>query len=420
MTQQVVELAVEWEILQIFRGEKEMVEILQKIEKSKEGYIVPDLAKVTALERKKIVFAVALAQKTNGLHWFEMTKEGGEEEIMILTTPKFSKEMAITHQAKYERVMTGNGQIDTDEKLEELFTKLGLKSEYDEFLKVQITSNQMATKKEKETCKNLLNSRKVVVDFNKHIFLAKDREYNTVWAYLARSKKFGTVSFHVYLRNAKGRTYSSKIIEKKEVEEMGKKIHSIMENYEAYFNEVNKERASQILWTVKNAYDFSQIQDDFLDFSVDEVFWQLVLWMNDNVGKKINKKASDAKTVCEPVYCEEVNGEWRVGIWQEDIEFVFKELDMNTEYKTWKKEAVIHGYIKRGENRLATCVNGSVCQKYGRKSMTERVVLFNVTDEEMEMIKDSKMEAEKEKNNVADSQKNKEVAKNESRDNSDK
>lgn len=119
-----------------------MVEILKTIENSKEGYSVPDLTKVTAVEKKNIVFAVALTQKTCGLHWFEMTKEGGEEKIMILTTPKFSKEMAITHQAKYERVMTGNGQIDTDEKLEELFTKLGLKSEYAEFLKVQITPNQ--------------------------------------------------------------------------------------------------------------------------------------------------------------------------------------------------------------------------------------------------------------------------------------
>lgn len=391
-----------------------MIAILKEIEKSKEGYSVPNLTQATAVEKKNIVFAVALTQKTCGLYWFEMTKEGGEEKIMILTTPKFSKEMAMTHQAKYERVMTGNGQIDTDEKLEELFTKLGLQSEYDEFLKVQITSNPMATKKEKETCKNLLDFRKVVVDFNKHIFLAKDREYNTVWAYLARSKKFGTISFHVYLRNAKGRIYSSKIIEKKEVEEMGKKIYSIMENYEAYFDRANMQKASQILWTVKDAYDFSKLDDDFLDFSVDEVFWQLVLWMADNVGKKINKKASDAKTVCEPVYCEEVNGEWRLGIWQEDIEFVFKELDMNTDYKTWKKEAVIHGYIKRGESRLATCVNSSVCKKYGRNSTTERVLLFNVTDKEMEMIKDNKMEAEKERNNIADSQKSKEVAKNES------
>lgn len=360
------------------------------------GYELPDMGKVASEKKREIVFEVFLASKRADLHLLEINRNG--DEVKIIANASNQRRIAQSIMYKEGEQLMGNKIIDKEAELAKLFKSLGLHNEYQELKKLQMSVDRKALeKKEAEKKLNFLDSLNVISDFNNHILLAVDKDYNSVWAYLARCKKFGTVSFHIYLRKANGKVFNSKVIERKEVEGVSNKVYSILENFDADFTEKDKMKAAQILWIVKKVADYSKINDDFINYSVDEVFMELKKWIIEHIEKEVRKKEND--TAFKPVYFEQVYEEWRIGIWIDDLEYVFKELDMGTDFSTWKKEAVIHGYIKRGEGRLATTIKDKVCAKYNRKKITERVLLFNMTDEELEKAKAAKDEAEKKKKN---------------------
>ena len=287
------------------------------------------------------------------------------------------------------------GYENKDKSIEELFTTMKFSDDYIEYKNKWAMPETRGNRSDIENgkrAKEFLNSIKLVVNEEGHLLLAEDSEYNTVWAYVLRHKNSGSISYGVYKRDFNGRPSKTEWIAPSVVSEMGTKVSNLIKNYEGTFNSKDGVDATMKLWCW-NLVKTYEPQNEIDDYDQLDIFESLKEWIIENVGKEFLKNKDNGQPISKPfVYFNELKDRVDVGIWSDDLESVFNELEIEEKPKAWLREAVKERWIVPQLNgkgsfvRIATNTSASQREAFNRKNKNERFYKFSFNDEEIKII----------------------------------
>ena len=173
---------------------------------------------------------------------------------------------------------------------------------------------------------------------------------------------------------------------------MGTKVSNLIKNYEGTFNSKDGVDATMKLWCW-NLVKTYEPQNEIDDYDQLDIFEILKEWIIENVGKEFLKCKENGQPITKPfVYFHELKDRVDVGIWSDDLESVFNELDIEEKPKAWLREAVKEHWIVPQLNgkgsfvRIATNTSASQREAFNRKNKNERFYKFQFNDEEINII----------------------------------
>lgn len=281
-------------------------------------------------------------------------------------------------------------RISKNEEIEELFSRLHLNEAYVEYKEQWILENFRGDRNDIESIKKaneILQWMKPVVDEKGHLLLAEDTVGNTVWAFALHHKNSGTISFGIYMKNRDGRPTKTQYVSPSVVKEMGTKVGNIIMNYHGTFQSQDATNGMMKLWCWNLAKKY-RVQYQLDDYDQQDIFESLKEWIIENAGLKFKK----CEEMIQPIYLNKVRDRMDIGIWADDIEFVFELLSIDEKAKDWLREAVkekwIEPQLKANGDIARKAMNTSDRQRevYSRKNKNERYYKFVLNEEEIQML----------------------------------
>lgn len=330
---------------------------------------------------KAIIVAVILHLLSKGSLMVKEIKEGGSIASVIVVTDE--AKLAAYKCDTSETIVYEN----KNSQIEELFSKLHLGDAYIEYKNrwtVPTIGGYRSDVDNEKKAKEFLNTIKPVVNEDGQLLLAEDSEGNTVWAYVLRHKNNGSVSYGIYRRDYDGRPSKTEWISPAVVSEMGTKLGNIIKNYEGRFNSKNAIDATLKLWCW-NLIKTYEIQNKIDDYDPLDIYEELKEWIINNAGKSFKH----GEEIFLPVYINELKGRVDIGIWSDNLEFVFEKLEIEEKPKEWLGEAVKEHWIipqlKKDGSVARSTTNTSNFQReaFKRKNKNERFYKFSLNDEEV-------------------------------------
>lgn len=376
------------------------------LEEARTKGLLVDLRKETSKEEKKALLNATLAIVSLGaVKATEVVEKGDTVAVVLLGKPEleeeWNKKLSKTNADNDNVVWNTRTYENKDADLQKLFVKLQLMELYENYKKQFTVSHVAGSRIDTENAKKAeeLFPMLLPVVENGKLLLTEDSDGNSVWAYVLRNNAGGKFSYGIYRRSKEGRVGMSTIISPSVVNAMGTRIGNTVLDYEGTFNALNATQATQRLWLWNLCRKF-QMQDAFDDYNPSDVNEFLREWIFENAGRKFETN----QIAIEPIYIQKIKERVQVGIWVDDMPFVFNELDVEMKVSDWTREAMRERWIipvKAGKKKDGTEAeragynpSNAVREAFDRKNKTERVYLISFSDEEAKVLYE-KYETEK-------------------------
>jgi len=378
----------------------EVVKLIREIrEKGKHVAVEKPIAHEVKLE---IMAAILYLLSDMVILTLELVRKGSELMGVVVATESKTIE---NWKKKLDKTYADDDEVFFIEKeygnrdAEKLLGKLGLQQEYLDYRENSIPDSRnglarVDVEKQKEA-ERLFDILHPSIDKRGHLLLAEDGEGNSAWAYAMRNNAGGKLSYGIYRMDSNGGVSTSTIVSPSAVNGMTMKIGNTVADYDGKFTSQAGIQATQRLWLWNISRKFKPVK--FMDdYTPTEVFEVLKDWIYKNVEVTYQQGNGESANLRKPVFIAKTKGRIDIGIWVDDLEFVFDRLDIKTlTPRAWITEALKEEYVvpvfsktKDGEETKRAGYNPYKANRdeCGRSNKHERVYRIAFSEEETKKV----------------------------------